>query len=93
LSKPITPQELHEHIQASIFGRPSGHSGERFDLLQARLHELVDMPTEIELTRKFIERVMHKMEQYDETTGSQHSCLAAINDTMFEMEEEAGIDE
>lgn len=40
---PITTQELHEHIQASIFGRPKGvEEGRRYDNLQALLHEIVD---------------------------------------------------
>jgi hypothetical protein len=37
----ITPAELHKHIQASIFGRPSERA-QRFDDLQWKLHELVD---------------------------------------------------
>lgn len=40
--KPITTDELHRHIQATIFGRPGGARGRRFDQLQAELHTLVD---------------------------------------------------
>ena len=86
MSKPITPQELHEHIQASIFGRPETHA-RRFDELQARLHELVDLPTELDIVKNFVERVFHKMEEYEEETGSPHSCISAVNDTLFEYEE------
>ena len=35
----ITADELHAHIQGAIFGRDDG---ERFDQLQAKLHEIVD---------------------------------------------------
>ena len=38
--EPITAEELHEHIQASIFGPSGDHA--RFWRLQGRLHELVD---------------------------------------------------
>jgi len=40
---PITADELHKHIQAVIFGRPGGRAAARFDQLQQRLHELVDL--------------------------------------------------
>jgi len=40
---PITADELHKHIQAAIFGRPGGRAAARFDQLQQRLHELVDL--------------------------------------------------
>ena len=38
----IGAQELHEHIQATIFGRPDEKDADRFDELQEKLHEIVD---------------------------------------------------
>ena len=38
--EPITAEELHEHIQGSIFGPSGDHA--RFWRLQGKLHELVD---------------------------------------------------
>jgi hypothetical protein len=38
---PITADELHRHIQATIFGRPS-ENAERYDQLNTKLHNIVD---------------------------------------------------
>jgi len=55
--RPITIAELHDHIQAAIFGRPSGRRGKRFDQLQRRLHDLVDLGDDLAVIEGFIERI------------------------------------
>jgi hypothetical protein len=86
----ITPQELHEHIQSTVFGRPIGEAeGKHFDALQWRLHELVDGTSEITAVRDFVERVKHQAEQYELSTESIHSWYAAMTDVLTQMEQEA----
>jgi len=78
-NEPITPQELHAHIQASIFG----FWGRRFKLLQARLHELVDRPSDVEICKAFAERVEARAQASDWEGG----YAAAIADEIYLMEE------
>jgi hypothetical protein len=86
----ITTQELHEHIQSTVFGRPIQEAeGRHFDALQWRLHELVDQSCdEIEVVRAFVERVKHQAEQYELATESIHSWYAAMTDVLTQMEQE-----
>ena len=68
--EPITAQELHEHIQATIFGKAAKKDAARFDELQEKLHEIVDWyfaaefvgqfdldQIKLEAIRAFVERV------------------------------------
>lgn len=82
--EPITRDELHAHIQGTIFGR---RNGKYFDRLQAKLHELVDRPSELDIIRGFVKRVEHRAEQLSISTGSEHSWLPALMDELFIAEE------
>ncbi len=86
MEEPITPDELHAHIQGTIFGR---RGGRHFDRLQAKLHELVDRPSDLDIIRGFVKRVEHRAEQLSISTGSEHSWLPALMDELFTAEEKA----
>lgn len=83
--EPITPDELHAHIQGTIFGR---RDGRYFDRLQAKLHELVDRPSDLDVVRAFVKRVERRAEQLTVSTGSEHSWLPALMDELFIFENE-----
>jgi len=85
--KNFSAQELHDHIQAVIFGRPN-HDTQRFDELQWKLHELADRPSDLEIVQKFVARVKMLAEQYERSAGSVHSWYPAITDALTQMEAE-----
>jgi hypothetical protein len=80
MSEPITATELHAHIQRAIFGF---YKRGRFKLLQAKLHELVDRPSDVEICKAFAERVEARAQASDWEGG----YAAAIADEIYLMEE------
>ena len=98
--EPITADELHRHIQASMFGRPY-EKAERYDQLAAKLHELVDAYTaeafvarfnldQMKLTaiRAFVERV-EKRAGKSNVARMEWVWKKALWDELAAMEEEA----
>lgn len=81
----FTPDELHRHIQLSVFGRQR-ESHERFNQLQDALHELVDRPSDYEIIRTLIERVKAHVGENDGTMNWYGSFYISIMEEIGAME-------
>lgn len=81
----FTTDELHRHIQLTVFGR-TRQSHERYNQLQDKLHELVDRPSDFEIVRDFVERVNRKF------TGDKLACpddyAAFVDDELAAMQKQ-----